>query len=374
MRLRKIDPSNKKDIRQWVQFPFDLYKTSDLWVPPLIISEKAQLDSKNHPYYKHSTADFYLAEDQNGKTLGRIGLIHNTRYIEYAQDNAGHFGFFEVTEDEKVATALLDTAIEWANQKGFRKLIGPKGLITTENGGVLVDGYEHRPALNVPYNYPYYKDFFENAGFQKERDAFSGHIYIPDATLSERVAKIAERVIERRGFHIKTFNNKAEMRAMVKQAQEVLHRAFQNGFGYVPLTDEEFAYAAEDLITIADPQLIKLVMKGDQIVGFLFAYQDVSAGLQKAQGKLFPFGWYHILRDKKRTKWVNVNGLGILPEYQGLGGNAIMYVEMAKTILSYQFEHCDTVFVGEENYRSFSDNESMGVTWYKTHRMYFKDL
>jgi hypothetical protein len=115
-------------------------------------------------------------------------------------------------------------------------------------------------------------------------------------------------------------------------------------------------------------------MKGEEIIGFLFAYHDVSAGIQRAKGKLFPLGWLHILWDKKFTKWVNVNGIGILPEYQGLGANAIMYYELAKTIKSFNFEHADTVIIGEDNYKSFSDNVAVGVTWYKRHRLYKKTL
>ena len=134
------------------------------------------------------------------------------------------------------------------------------------------------------------------------------------------------------------------------------------------------SYAAEDLIAVADPNLIKVIMKDDQIAGFMFAYHDVSAGLQRAKGKLLPFGWLHLLIDKRRTKWVNVNGLGILPEYQGRGRNAILYYEMAKTIQSFNFTDCETVWIGEENYRSFSDNATMGVTWYKRHRNYIKKI
>ena len=136
--------------------------------------------------------------------------------------------------------------------------------------------------------------------------------------LPGRVKEISNRVKEKRGYYIKKFKNKNELIAMIPEVREVHHQAFSQGYGYYPHTDVEYRYVIDDLITIVDPRLIKLVMKDDHVVGFLFAYHDVSVGLQKAKGRLFPFGWLQILLDKRNTKWVNLNGVGILPEFQGL--------------------------------------------------------
>lgn len=375
MHVRKIDLNSKRDVRKFVMFPFALYKGCKQWVPPIIASETHKLDPLRHPYYQHSTADFYLLEDRRGKTLGRIGLLNNTRANQQLNESTGIFCYFDVVEDLEAARQLIDQAEAWAHEHGFNRLVGPKGLINTDSGGVLVDGFEHRAALNIPYNYAYYQSLLEALGFLKERDSLSGYIHIPDTDVPERVREIAQRVMERRGYRIKHFNNKAEMRAMVDKAQQVLNESFRGGPGFVEMTDTEFAQAAEDLITIADPRLIKVVMKDEEIIGYLFAYHDVGAGLKRANGRLFPFGWLHLLIDKQRTKWVNVNGVGVLPEYQGRGVNAMMYTMLGDTIKNeFDFEHADTVFIGEENFRSFSDNVTMGVEWYKRHRMYRKDL
>jgi hypothetical protein len=247
-------------------------------------------------------------------------------------------------------------------------------MIGADASGVLVEGFEHRPALNVPYNYPYYDKFIKDSGFIKERDNFSGYFKVTEMQLPERIQKLARRVIEKKSYTIKKFRNKDELIAMIPEVREVHHQAFSQGFGYYPHTEVEYHYVIDNLISIVNPHLIKLVMKNDQVIGFLFAYHDVSAGLQKAKGRMFPFGWLHILLDKRKTKWVNVNGAGILPEFQGLGSNTILYTEMTETVKSFNFKHAETVLVGEENYRSFSDNESMGVTWYKTHRLYKKEI
>ncbi len=375
MHVRKIDLNSRRDVKKFIMFPFELYKDCQQWVPPLILAEKFKLNPWKHPFYQHSTADFFILEDDNGKVIGRIGLLNNTRANHQLNLRAGMFTDFDVIEDEAAAKMLLDQAEAWAREHRFDQLYGPKGQINTDSGGLLVEGFEHRPALNVPYHYPYYKTFLENAGFRKKSDSLSGYIHIPDADVPERVRQIAERIKERRGFWIMEFNTKDEMRAMVDRAQNVLNDSFRSGPGFVEMTDAEFQLAAADLISIADPRLIKVVMKDDEIIGYLFAYHDVSAGLQKAKGRLLPFGWWHILRAKQKTKWVNVNGVGILPEYQGLGANAILYATLADTLKNeFDFEHADTVYVGEDNYRSFSDNETMGVAWYKRHRIYTKDL
>ncbi len=376
MQIRKIDLNSRRDVRKFVMFPYHLYRKSDHWVPPLISSEKTRLNPAAHPFYQHSTCDFFLVEDQRGKVLGRVGLQHNIRHNEQLGLNNGIVSFLEVVEDQEAANLLFETSEDWARGKGFSQLEGPKGLLNTESGGVLIEGFEHDPAMNVPYNYPYYQQFFEDAGYYKKRDSLSGYLDATKVDVPDRVRQIAKRVMKRRGYSIKHFETKDEMRAMVKQAQSVLNESFQDGVSFVEMTDAEFNMAAEDLITIADPKLIKVVMKDNKIIGYLFAYHDLREGLKRARGRLFPFGWWYLTQDTKKTVWININGLGVLPEYQGMGANAIMYMALGDTVKGeyQQFKHADTVFIGEENFKSFSDNVTMGVNWYKRHRMYVKDL
>jgi len=376
MQIRKIELSSRRDVRKFVMFPYQLYKKSDHWVPPLVSSEMMRLNPAEHPFYQHSTCEFYLAEDKRGKILGRIALQHNTRHNEQLSLNNGMISFFEVVEDKEAANLLFEQADAWGREKGFSQLEGPKGLLNTESGGVLIEGFEHDPAMNVPYNYPYYQKFFEDAGYSKKRDSLSGYLDVTKVDVPERVRRIAERVMEKRGYRIKRFETKDELRAMVKDAQVVLNESFQDGFSFVEMTDAEFNLVAEDLISIADPKLIKVVLKDDKIIGYMFAYHDLRKGLKRARGRLFPFGWWHLMQDAKKTEWINVNGLGVLPEYQGMGANAIMYMALGDTVKGKydQFKHGETVFIGEENFKSFSDNMTIGVTWYKRHRMYVKNL
>ncbi len=179
---------------------------------------------------------------------------------------------------------------------------------------------------------------------------------------------------EKRGYWIKTFASKAEIREWIPQAMRVHREAMSGLHSFYPPTEAETRAVINSLLVIVDPSLIKLVMKGDEIAGFLIAYHDVSAGLQKARGRLFPFGWFHILRDRRKTEWVNVNGLGLLPQYRGLGANAMLYTELRDTISSHGFKHIDVVQVNETNFNSRSDMETMGIEWYKRHRHYRMDV
>ena len=372
MKIRKIDTDNKSDVQRFVRFPFDLYANCPQWVPPLLSDATGMLDRQRHPFFQHSSAGFFIAESE-GQVLGRLSVMDHRLYNDFHRSQTAFFGLFEAIEDRQVSAALFDAAFDWASQRGLQHMIGPKGLLSSDATGVLVKGFEHRPAMNIPYNLPYYDFLVQTSGFTKDTDTFSGYLD-QKMEIPHRLYELAEKVKARRGFYIKTFTSKTEMRQWISQVAKVQQEAFAIFPTYIPFTDQEVARAADMLIAIAEPQLIKLVMKEDKVVGFVFAYPDISAALQKCRGRLWPFGWLTILQERKRTQWVNVNGVGLLPEYQGLGANVMLYMELLKTLLDSQFLYADIVQVDETNYKSRSDMEALGVQFYKTHRNYQRDL
>ena len=212
----------------------------------------------------------------------------------------------------------------------------------------------------------------EGAGYRRQRDFYSA--YLPGSTdIPERVRGIADKMMARRGFAIKTFSSKKELTAWVPRIVQLYNDAFVDNWEFNPITESEAKVIGERLVAIADPKLIKLVMKGDDIAGFLFGFPDISEGIRRARGRIWPVGWLWLLRDMRRTKWINLNGAGILAPYRGLGVNAILYVEMEKTIQSGGFEHADIVQI-EESVLTLADTRTMGGEIYKTHRIYEKDL
>ena len=372
MRVRRLDPQRRADVNAFARFPFDLYRHCAQWVPPLLAEQRALLDRRRHPFYQHSDAAFYLAES-DGRSMGRIAVMENRRYNQHFGTQSALFGFFEAVEDIQVSRALFEAAFQWARQRGLRDMIGPRGLLAADNCGILVEGFEHRPAMGVAYNLPYYGALVEDAGFRKQGDSYSGY-FLRTQQVPQRLLDLADRVKERRGFAVQTFATHAELRAWAPRVAHVFADAFAQNDLFYPPTEAEMQAMINGLLAIAVPRYIKVVTKGQEVVGFVFAYPDVSAGLQRARGRLWPWGWYHLLRERRRTRWADGNGIGVLPAYQGLGASILLYAEVARTLLDSPFERVEVVQVGEENPKSRSIVEDMGVTWYKTHRVYCREL
>lgn len=372
MRVRKIDPDWKRDVEQFVHFPFELYRDCPQWVPLPLSSAKFELNRHRHPYYRHSSADFFVAEG-DGQTTGRISVMHNRRYNRYRRIRAAFFGHFEAVEDPEVARRLFKTAFSWAYARGLYEMIGPRGLTGIEGGSVLVEGFDYPAAMAIPYNLAYYDALIRDSGFGKDTDYLSG--YLNGGTeASARIRRIADKVKRRRGFTIKTFRSRRELRRWVPRLLDVHRQAFSQNHTYVPPTEAETAMMVATLLRIADPRLVKVVLQEEEIVGFVFVYQDLARGLQRAQGRIWPFGWFHLLRERYRTKRFNGNGIGLLPAYRGLGANAVLYAEVSRTMNAVGYEHLELVQVEEGNHKSLADMEALGVHWYKRHRSYRRML
>jgi hypothetical protein len=298
--------------------------------------------------------------------------LENRHYNAHWNSRTCFFYLFESEDNLETALALFTAIEEWAGARGLNKIIGAKGFLQGDGIGVLVEGFEHRPAVGIPYNHAYYGALIEGAGYQGQRDFISA--YLPGTIqLPERIHEIAERMKVRRGFSIKTFSSKAELRKWVPAIVQTYNDTFIHNWEFNPVTEAEAEVIGERLLQIADPKLIKLVMKGDEIAGFLFGFPDISEGICRARGRIWPFGWFWLLREFRRTRWLNLNGAGILAPFRGLGVNAILYSEMQKTIQSGQFEHADIVQI-EESVLTLDDALRMGARVYKKHRIYEKTL
>ncbi|MBS1249896.1 MAG: hypothetical protein MAG431_01481 [Chloroflexi bacterium] len=373
MQIRKIDTRHKKDVRKFIQLPFDLYEDNEYWVPPLRSDMKAVLDKEKHPFYQHSEADFFLAEE-NGKVIGRIAAVNNRRYNEVSNTERVFFYFFEAVNDPDISKALFEAVFAWGRERGLKEAYGPRGLLQGDGAGLLVRGFEHPPAMGIAYNLPYYQDLVTQAGFEKLVDYYSGYLKAEEAEIPEKVLRVANKVKERRGFWVKKFETKEEILEVAPQVKDVYNAAFDDGEGFTPITEDEMVVIAKKILSTADPRMIKLVYKNEEMVGFLFAYHNIGAGLRKAKGRLWPFGWFHIMRAFKTTKHADANGIGILPEHQGLGATAVLYIEMEKIMRQFDFELVDIVQVREDNTASLGESNLLNVNWHKTHRVYRKFL
>ncbi len=372
MNVREIDPQHRKDTRAFIQFPVNLYRDCENWFPPLASSVRLTMNREKHPFYRHSTAAFFLAEE-NDTPVGRLAVLDHRRYNAHHQANVAFFYYFDAVDDPAVARALFDAGAAWARARGLTAILGPKGFLRTDAPGILVEGCDCRAALGMPYNYAYYPALMEAAGFEKEVDYLSGYLS-GDYELPERFGRIVERVKERRGYWVKTFANKRELRAWIPRIQRVNNAAFTDVWGYYPVDEAEAAMIAQQLLSVANPRLLKVLMQGDDVIGFAFVFPDISDALKATDGRLWPFGWIRILREFGRTRRMSANGVGLLPAHQGLGGSALLYTELAATLLDSQAEHCDVAQALESNVKSLGDMNALGVNWYKRHRVYRRDL
>jgi len=373
LHIHRLDPTNRRDVRRYIDFPFRLYRDSALWVPPFVSEVRDQLDPNKHPFYQHSQAAFFLALEE-GEVVGRVAVLDNARYNRYRDEQTAFFYHFDVVDDRRVSRALFDAAFDWARGRGLDLLWGPKGFMAADGQGLLVEGFEHRPALGIPYNYPYYGELLEDAGFEKQLD-FVSCLMDRELDISNRFLEVADKVRRRRGFRVVRLHTKAELRAVILRVAAAYNSAFVEVQGYVPITEAEAQAIGDRILSIADPELIPLLMKDDDIVGFVLAYPDLSAAVQRCRGRLWPTGWYYLMREFKRTRWLNVNGGAILEPYRGLGGNALLYAELYRTLTaSDQYRFADLVQVQETNTRMMRELAALEARPYKKHRIYRRPL
>ena len=373
--IEKVDTGNKTQVRRFVELPFRIYVNCPQWVPPLNIDAYNQLNRKKHPFHEHSDVDFFLAV-RDGRDVGRIAVIENEPFNQFHNEKTSDFYLFECENDLEAATALFNTVFEWARARGLNKMIGPKGMGPLDGYGVLILGQEHRQTMTMlNYQHAYYRSLVEAQGFTKEVDFVSCYLPADKFQMPERVKKIAERVMERGHLEIKKFKNKKELVSWADRIGKAYNDAFVNNWEYYPLSPREIDFVVENIMTIADHRLIKIITHGEDVVGFLFAFHDVSAALQRARGKLFPFGLLDLLLEMRRTNTVAVNGMGILPEFQGHGGNALLYYAMGGTLLDFeQFSHVEMTQVAETTEQMRADLKYLNGVEYKNHRVYRKSL
>ncbi|MFH2039642.1 MAG: hypothetical protein ABIJ65_09435 [Chloroflexota bacterium] len=373
--IEKIDTTNKSQVRKFVEFYYDLYKDCPYWVPPLYIDAYLPLNRKKHPFFTHSDADFFLVM-REGKVVGRICAAENKPFNEYHKTRKAQFYFFDCLNEQEIAQELFNAVFKWAKERDLDIVVGPKGLSPFDGYGILIEGFDQRQMMTMMnYNYPYYATLVENIGFEKEVDFVSCYLPADSFQIPERVERISKRVQERGKLTIKKFKSKRELVKWASRIGETYNKAFINNWEYYPFSQSDIDFAVNNVFMVADHRLIKIILHENEIVGFLFAFPDVSAALQRAHGRLIPLGLPDILLEMKRTKTVAGNGMGILPEFQGSGGNALLYYEMGKTLLEFQqFQFVEMTQVAETTKQMRADLKNLNGKEYKNHRVFHLSL
>lgn len=374
--IETVDTQNKSQVRRFLNIPFPIYAGNPNWVPPLFVDVEVKLNRQKHPFYEHSQAEFFLAV-RDGRDVGRIAVLENTRFNQHHHTRKAQFYLFECEDNQETANLLFERAFDWARRRGLDTIIGPKGFGVLDGYGIQVEGFQHRQMMMMMnYNPPYYPRLLENLGFEKEVDFVSCYVAAEEFELPERVQRIADRVLQKGRLGVQYFKSQSDLKAWAKRIGKLYNNSFVNNWEYYPLTEREIDFVLQDILTVADPRLIKIITHQDDAVGFIFGFPDVSAALQRARGRLLPFGIIDIMLEIRRTEWISFNGAGVLPEFQGTGGNAVLYSEMVKTIRDnrYHFKHADLTQVAETAVQMRRDLVNLGGQMYKNHRVYRRAL
>ncbi len=358
--------------REFIEFPKRLYRGCPHWVPWFDLDMRSLL-RRRHPYFLQARGEFFLARE-GGRTLGRVCVTKNPSYIAQHGTACAHFYFFDVEEDPQAAEALLRRCLEWARGEGLELLRGPMLLGGVSGSGILVEGYERRAAMTMmPYNHPYYPRLLQDLGFRKHVDLYSMDLPPDRFRLPERVEAVAEKVLARGRFQVLRFRSKRGLKAVAEGIAALYNATLADHLEDYPLSPEELAQVTKDLLLIADPRLVKILAYDGQIVGYLFAFHDLSPVLQKNGGRLGPLALLRLLLGLRAGDGLLINGMGILPQYQRLGGNALLYHELQLSASGGPFRQVELVQVSERTELMLRDVQTLGGRICKTHRIYERE-
>lgn len=371
--IQRIDLTNSGHVRSFLNLPVEIYRNLPQYVPPMYMDARRMLNPRQNPFFEQSTAAFFLALDKTGHPVARLACLNHSPYNRFNHENTAFFYLFESLDLPQASGLLIEHAAEWARSQGLTRMLGPKGFSMLDGLGLLVEGFEFRPAFGIPYNPPYYPALIESAGFQVSNEIISGHLG-KGFSYDEKIARVAQRVQERRELSIARFHNRKQLRALLPQLQNLYNNAIQGTAGNYPISNAEAHTLAEQMLWFADPSLIKIVMKDNRPVGFLFAYPDISSALQRSKGRLFPIGWIYILHGLRTTQVIDINGLGLIEEFRGSGGTAILFNEIINTFHNSHYTDVEIVQIGTENVRMLQESSVAKINFHKKHRLYIKNL
>jgi len=361
-----LPANNKKTFKEFLNFPFNLYAHDPYWVSPLLRDIKEQFSLRKNPFFKHAEVMPFIAR-LNGNTVGRITGIYNEMHINFHNEKAGFFGFFDCIDDESVAQALLKEVKQWHRGKGMSVLRGPMNFSTNEECGLLVDGYDSQPMVMMPYNFPYYQKLLEGCGFRKAKDLFAYIIDIPD-TLPEktfRVASIAEKQgIRVRHIDMKSFKNEINI------FKSIYNSAWEHNWGFVPMTDEEIDYMAKKLKPVIIPELTFIAECKGEAVGFMMLLPDVNYVLKRLNGRLSPLGIIKALWYSRKIENLRLLLLGVRAGYRRRGVDALLLIEGLKTLKKNAYKKVEFSWILEDNYPVQKIIEMVKGRLYKKYRIY----
>lgn len=366
------------DIRNFVCFPWKIYQDDPFWVPPLIEDRIAKLDLKRNPFWKTATRSLWMAWN-GSEPVGTIAAIIDHHRNQLLAQSTGMFGFFECIDDEMVAKKLFETAANWLKQQGMTRLIGPFNPGSADENGILIEGFNTRPAILEAHTPPYYPHLVEAAGLTKYNDMFARLYVLPEEPkefeklVPEKLQRAAELARKRTNIIIRSVNLK-DWENEINLACDLYNRALSDLPEYIPMSHAEFRNFADSFKPLISPDMAKVAEINGKPVGFALALPDFNEILQKLNGKLGIPGLLKIWWYRHKIKRVSFKILIIIPEYLYRGADILLVYEVARAIWARKYREVDMSLMGEENQRSNLYQEHLGFKIYRQYRIYQKDL
>ena len=368
--------TTKRELRRFVQFGIDLYKGNNYFCPPIVIDEMNAFSPSGNPALEVCDFVIYMAY-RNNKIVGRIVGIINHRANEVWGVNKCRFGWFECIDDYDVFEALLDAVAEWGRSKGMECLNGPVGFTDFDHQGLLIEGFDYNAPMASLYTYPYYIAHYERYGLRKEMDWIEFQ-FRPPTEAPERMRRVAKLVEERYGLHTVKVKSVRELKKRYGYTYfDVIDTAYQKLYNYQPMTERQKQYYCKMFFPLLNFDFVTMVANDkDEIVAVGVGMPSLSEALRKCRGRLFPFGWYHLLKALRAKKMTDFDLLliAVRPDYQDKGVNALLFDEMTPYFTKYGIERVETTAILETNNKSQANFVIFDHIQHKRRRAFVKEL
>jgi GNAT superfamily N-acetyltransferase len=365
----------RRELKQFIKLPFRLHRGTP-WVPPLIYERKQFLDKAKNPYFDHGEAEYFLAW-RDGEPVGRITAQVDSRWDQFQDGSDGQFGFIEAEDDPEVFEALLGTAEEWVRERGRERMIGPMDFTTNDECGLLIDGHNLHPMILEPWHPPYYDERVAALGYGKLMDLLIWWLELGGLKQGDQFADaihaVADKVESEHGITVRNMD-KSDLEAEIGRFMEVYNSAWEKNWGFVPVTEEEVRFQAQNLKQILDERWAFIAERDGEVLGAALTLPDINQVTKKMNGRLLPFGWLRFLLGKRKIDRVRVFALGVKPEYQHTGIAARFYVRHIETAAETGIPAGDEGWILETNKPMNRAMEGMGGKVVKKYRLYEKEL
>ena len=372
--IKTLEPT-KENLKAFTQYQIDLYKENPYYVPPLISDDVNTLLPGKNPAFDFSEAIYFMAY-RDGKPVGRIAGIINKQVNEHHKTSNARFGFIDFIDDPEVSKALLSAVEDWAREKGLKKLIGPLGFTDLDHEGMLIEGFQEEGTMATIYNHAYYAEHLEQLGYKKDSDWVEFLIDVPEK-VPEKMSRIAEIVKKKYGLKVLKYTSRSRIKNEYGRALfHLINDAYDGLYEYSHLSERQIEYYIDIYLGLLNLDLVSIIVdKEGHLVGVGISMPSMSKALRKSRGKLFPFGWYHLLKGLKgKNDKVDLLLVAVKPEYQNKGVNALLFTDLIPVYQKYGFKQAESNPEMESNSKVQNQWEYFDYRQHRRRRSFYKNL